>query len=261
MPVDTTTLLYPMSGFIVGILVGTTGVGGGSLMTPLLILLFGIHPGTAVGTDLLFAAATKFAGTAFHGLKGTVDWRITGRLALGSIPATFVTIDVLHAFAGSSSSYNRLLAPILGVTLLLTAVSLLLRRPILAFADRHWEPPRPAAVATLTVVAGVVLGVLVSLTSVGAGAIGMAALVFLYPRAPAVQLVGSDIAHAVPLTLAAGIGHWYLGSVDWSLLGLLLMGSVPGILLGSTIATRVPGGALRTILALTLVVAARQLLV
>ena len=260
MPIDPMWFLYPLSGFVVGMLVGTSGVGGGSLMTPLLILLFGIHPATAVGTDLLYAAVTKTAGTAFHGLKRTVDWRITGRLAMGSIPATAVTIYVLHRFVGQGVSYNQLLAPVLAVTLLLAALSLLLRNWLLGFAERHGEPPKPATVMVLTVLTGLVLGVLVSLTSVGAGAIGMAALVFLYPRAPTVRLVGSDIAHAVPLTFAAGIGHWYLGSLDWHLLGLLLTGSVPGILLGTYVATRVPGRVLRIVLAITLLVAARQLL-
>jgi uncharacterized membrane protein YfcA len=241
-----------------------TGVGGGSRMTPLLILLFGIHPSTAVGTDLLYAAVTKTAGTVFHGFRGTVDWRITGWLATGSMPATLLTIYALHRAAVQGVALGPILAPVLAVALVVTAICLVLRQPILAYAERHLRPPRAATVATITVLTGVVLGILVSLTSVGAGAIGMTALVLLYPRYPTVRLVGSDIAHAVPLTLIAGLGHWYLGAINPSLLGALLIGalligSLPGILIGSYAATRVPGVVLRSILAVTLVLVARQL--
>ena len=228
-------------------------------MTPLLILLFGIHPATAVGTDLLYAAVTKSLGTAFHGLKGTVDWRITGRLAAGSVPATLLTVLLLHYWSPPSGTYQKILLPLLACVLMLTAILLVFRPAILAYAEKRMAPPRPATVVSLTVLCGVVLGVLVSLTSVGAGAIGMTALVLLYPRHATVRLVGSDIAHAVPLTLLAGLGHWYLGSINWPLLESLLIGSLPGILIGSYLATRIPGRVLRPILAVTLVLAARQL--
>jgi uncharacterized membrane protein YfcA len=253
--------LYAMSGLGVGILVGMTGVGGGSLMTPLLILLFGIHPSTAVGTDLLYAAVTKTAGTAFHGFRGTVDWRITRLLASGSIPATLLTIFMMHRAATQGVAYGQILAPVLAVSLVLTAICLVLRQRILDFAARRVPEPRPATVAGITVLSGVALGVLVTLTSVGAGAVGMTALVLLYPRHSTVRLVGSDIAHAVPLTLLAGIGHWYLGAINLPLLGALLIGSLPGILLGSYAATRVPGVVLRSLLAVTLLLVARQLVV
>jgi uncharacterized membrane protein YfcA len=251
--------LYSICGFAVGMLVGMTGVGGGSLMTPLLILLFGIHPATAVGTDLLYAAVTKTAGTAVHGFRRTINWRITSRLATGSVPATLLTVFFLHRSATHGVSYNHMLAPVLAFTLVMTAVSILFRQKILNFVGKRFGEPRPSTVTLLTVISGAVLGILVSLTSVGAGAIGMVALVVLYPREPTVRIVGSDIAHAVPLTLLAGVGHWYLGAIDWSLLGSLLMGSLPGILLGSYLATRVRGGVLRPILAVALVLAARQL--
>jgi uncharacterized membrane protein YfcA len=251
--------LFSICGFAVGMLVGMTGVGGGSLMTPLLILLFGIHPATAVGTDLLYAAVTKTAGTAVHGFQRTINWRITSRLAMGSVPATLLTVFVLHRSATQGVSYNQMLAPVLAFTLVLTAISILFRQRILNFVGKRLGEPRPSTVTLLTVISGAVLGILVSLTSVGAGAIGMVALIVLYPREPTVRIVGSDIAHAVPLTLLAGVGHWYLGAIDWPLLGSLLVGSLPGILLGSYFATRVGGGVLRPILAVALVLAARQL--
>lgn len=251
--------LYSVSGLFVGCLVGLTGVGGGSLMTPLLILLFGVHPATAVGTDLLYAAVTKSVATAVHGLKGTVDWPITLRLAAGSVPTTVLTIALLHNVSDHGHSYAQVLSPVLAVSLVLTAVSLVLRRQILNLATRHLTEMRPAMVTTLTVLSGAVLGVLVSLTSVGAGAIGMTALVLLYPRHEIVRLIGSDIAHAVPLTLLAGIGHWYLGAIDGGLLVSLLIGSVPGVVIGSQVAARAPGAVLRPILAVVLLVAARQL--
>lgn len=253
--------LYALSGFVVGCLVGITGVGGGSLMTPLLILLFGVHPATAVGTDLLYAAVTKTAGTAMHGARRTVEWPITARLAAGSVPATLATLFVLHRGTAQSAgaSYPHALALILAVSLLLTAITLLLRPWILAYAAQQEKAIGPRIVMLLTVLSGVVLGVLVTLTSVGAGALGMTALVLLYPRVPVLRLVGADIAHAVPLTLIAGAGHWWLGEVNGQMLVSLLVGSLPGIVLGSYVASRIPGAVLRFVLAATLTVAAWQL--
>ena len=245
--------LYSASGFFVGVLVGLTGVGGGALMTPLLVLLFGIHPTTAVGTDLLFASITKTGGTLVHGLSNTVDWKITRRLASGSVPATALTLLLLAYFKhGSAEGASGLITTVLGVALIATAVALVFRKWILDFfANRVGEFSESRA-RFLTVVLGVVLGVLVSLSSVGAGAIGVTVLLILYPRLPVARIVGSDIAHAVPLTLIAGIGHWFLGSIDWSLLGSLLVGSLPGIAIGSYITARIPDHVLRPILASTL---------
>ncbi len=251
--------LYVLSGFFVGLLVGQTGVGGGSLMTPILVLLFGIHPATAVGTDLLYASATKSVGTLVHGLNHTVDWRITGRLALGSIPATLVTLFAISRLAPGEPVAGHLITLVLGVMLLLTALSLIFRRPFLALMEPAQERISPRVAARLTVAVGVVLGTLVTMSSVGAGALGVTALLLLYPRHSMAVIVGSDIAHAVPLTLIAGVGHWWLGSVDWPLLSSLLCGSIPGIILGSWLSARVPDAVLRPLLAAVLVVVGGRL--
>ncbi|CAN7544822.1 sulfite exporter TauE/SafE family protein [Phenylobacterium sp. LjRoot225] len=242
--------LYSLSGLAVGFLVGLTGVGGGSLMTPLLVLAFGVHPATAVGTDLLYAAATKTVGTGVHGFKRTVQWNIVGRLAAGSIPATLATLWFMHERNGEGAS--GLITVTLGWALIVTAAAVLFRKTIVsAFASRatgleRWQ------VSALTVLLGAILGFLVSLTSVGAGALGMTVLLILYPRTDIPKLVGSDIAHAVPLTLIAGVGHWMLGSVDWTLLISLLSGSIPGIIVGSLLGSRTPDRVLRPLLATTL---------
>lgn len=241
--------LYSISGFGVGLLVGFTGVGGGSLMTPLLVLLFGVHPATAVGTDLLYAAITKSAGAVMHGINRTVDWRITGLLAAGSVPAALATLAFL-AHVGQSRDTAKLISVALGYALLATAASFLLRRFILDAANRRRsESPTSRKTALLTIATGIALGIVVTLSSVGAGALGITALILLYPMLPIARIVGSDIAHAVPLTLAAGLGHWAMGSVDWTMLASLLIGSIPGILIGSHFAPRVPEALLRGLLA------------
>ena len=246
--------LYVLSGFMVGMLVGQTGVGGGSLMTPLLVLLFGVHPATAVGTDLLYAAATKTAGTFIHGMHGTVDWRLTGRLASGSIPAAVLTLLALSLFDPMSPATAHFISEMLGAVLILTAIALVLRNWILAAGITQSAGLDERRRTRLTIATGAVIGVLVTITSVGAGAIGGVALVMLYPRRRMATIVGSDIAHAVPLTLVAGIGHWIVGSVDWLLLISLLCGSIPGIAIGSTLSADIPDAVLRPILAATLLV-------
>jgi len=244
--------LYSASGFFVGALVGLTGVGGGSLMTPLLVLLFGIHATTAVGTDLLYAAATKTVGTAVHGFSKTVDWGIVGRLAAGSVPATVATLLILSRVEKQIGAANHLITVVLGFALIVTAVAILFRKIIVDFFQRRTGPGGPKHATAITIALGAILGVLVSLSSVGAGAIGVTVLLILYPTLPAARLVGSDIAHAVPLTLIAGLGHWLIGQVDLHLLVSLLVGSVPGIIIGSLVAARVPDRVLRPILASTL---------
>lgn len=252
--------LYSMAGFGVGLLVGLTGVGGGSLMTPLLILLFGIHPATAVGTDLLYAAVTKTAGSAVHGFNGTIDWRVVRRLACGSVPMTVVTMLVLSHVGIESPAARNLITVFLTLALFSTAITLIFREKIVARYATRLGALQPQHVATLTILVGAALGVLVSITSVGAGALGVTALILLYPNLPTARIVGSDIAHAVPLTLAAGIGHWFLGSIDADVLVSLLVGSIPGILIGSYAASRIPEMALRLVLAATLIVVATKMI-
>ena len=235
--------LYSVSGLVVGALVGLTGVGGGSLMTPLLVLLFGFHPGTAV-----------------HGANKTVDWGVTGRLALGSVPTTIASVYLLYRLGVHGQVASHLISISLGVALLLTAVSIIFRQQLVAYSTTHWKEPAPQTKALLTTLLGAVLGVLVTLSSVGAGALGVTVLIFLYPRLPVARIVGSDIAHAVPLTLIAGLGHWWLGSVNFQLLGSLLIGSIPGIIIGSYLTGRIPETVLRPILAAVLVLVGVKML-
>ncbi len=252
--------LYVASGFGVGFLVGMTGVGGGSLMTPLLILLFGIAPVTAVGTDLLYASMTKTAGSLVHGFNRTIDWPLVGRLALGSVPASILTLIALYLLRVTGGEANTLITKTLSIALLFTAVCLILRRFLLAFYVSKVGELSPKLTARLTTLTGVILGVLVSLTSVGAGALGVTALILLYPRMDVRRIVGSDIAHAVPLTLVAGAGHWLQGTINEMLLASLLIGSLPGIFIGSYFVPRIPEPVLRFTLAIVLVLVAARFL-
>jgi uncharacterized membrane protein YfcA len=245
--------LYVLSGILVGGLVGLTGVGGGALMTPILILLFGVHPGTAVGTDLIYASVTKTGGSIVHGYNRTIDWRVVGRLAIGSMPATALTIMALYYLHIESKTTQLLITRVLGFALLFTAVSLLVRKPLMKWYGAHVSEMDPGRVRRLTILTGAILGVLVSLSSVGAGAIGVTALVFLYPKMEPRRIVGSDIAHAVPLTLIAGIGHSFLGSINWHILESLLVGSIPSIIVASLVAARASETSLRVTLAIVLV--------
>ncbi len=252
---------YPLSGFLVGALVGFTGMGGGSLMTPILILLFGVAPPAAVGTDLLFAAGTKSAGMHVHAYRGNVEWRIVGLLAAGSVPGALATVYAIGRAPAHSPVADHIVTLAIGVALLIAGLGLLFRSAGDRLAGKLTAGLRPSVKPALTVFLGLVLGVLVSLTSVGAGAVGIVVLRHLYPELPAVRLVGSDIAHAVPLTLLAGGGHWLIGDVQLALLGSLLLGSIPGICLASHWAHRVPEELLRRVLGgVLLVIAARMLM-
>ncbi|MGV3480079.1 MAG: sulfite exporter TauE/SafE family protein [Sphingobium sp.] len=253
--------LYSLAGLFVGILVGMTGVGGGSLMTPILVLLFGFHPAVAVGTDLLYAAVTKSVGSAVHGWRRSVEWRIVGRLAAGSLPAACLSLLVLSHMGRPSAATAHLITVALGLALLATGLSLVFRRQILAWSSAHRVDRGEVRTTTLTILLGVVIGVAVALTSVGAGAIGATVLLALYPRLSISRIAGTDIAHAVPLALVSGIGHWWMGNVDVSLLASLLLGSVPGIVIGSLVASRVDEGRLRLILAVTLIIVGVQLII
>lgn len=246
-----------LAGFCVGVVVGLTGVGGGSLMTPVLVLLFGIHPATAVGTDLLHAAITKSGATVVYARRGDVEWRITGLLASGSLPAALGTLYLLHHVLRQPAN-PRILTLALGVTLVVTALALTWRARLRRLS--RLPPDAQARHPALTVIVGATLGVLVTLSSVGAGALGIAALLYLHSRLAAIRLVAADLAHAVPLTLAAGLGYWAFGDVDGELLISLLVGSLPGIYLGSRCAGYLPERLLRIMLATTLALVGGRLL-
>jgi uncharacterized membrane protein YfcA len=253
---------YTLSGLVVGFIVGLTGVGGGSLMTPLLVLFFGIPPATAVGTDLLYASITKTGGIWVHGRRGNIDWRIVGWMALGSVPAAILTTWALAVFRLKDQQFSALISSVLGVALILTALAIFFRERVRRASRDRAESglsPSPQRLALASVATGVVLGLLVTISSVGAGAIGMVALLWLYPRLPSVKRVGIDIAHAVPLTAVAGLGHFYLGTVDFTLLGSLLLGSLPGIYLGSHASGLFPERVMRPTLACMLMLIGARL--
>lgn len=253
-----------VAGFGVGILVGMTGVGGGALMMPFLVLLFGVPAQIAVGTDLLFAALTKMVGASFHGVRGTIDWKIVRQLSIGSLPAAAATGWVVHVLERESFDMDRLILDALGVMLALTAVGLLAKNRVHEGGRRlrvgwaiQFKRMQPAA----TLLAGALLGFVVTSTSVGAGALGAVALVYLYPlRLTPAKLVGTDLAHAIPLACVAGASHWLMGNVDWTLLGWMLLGSFPGVLLGAQWATRAPSAVLRPILAVLLLASGARIL-
>ena len=247
------TLSYIVSGFAVGLLVGMTGVGGGSLMTPLLTLLFGVPPSVAVGTDLAFASITKSAGTLTHRLRGTIRWDIVKRLCIGALPAAVVSTLALKSFGTLSPEIGQIIRYSIAASVLLTVVALIFKGRMLAWINAHPEKQLQGnKLAAATIIAGAVLGVLVTVSSIGAGAIGATLLVMLYPRMTSAEVAVTDIAYAVPLTAIAALGHWWLGSIHWELLASLLVGSLPGITLGSWVARSVPEKFLRVLLAMTL---------
>lgn len=245
---------FTIAGFAVGFIVGMTGIGGGSLMTPILVLGFGIQPAVAVGTDLLYAAITKCGGIFVHNSKGSVEWRIVGLLAAGSIPTSIAMVFALRWLDARSIDVGTLITSTLSVALILTSLAMLFKERLHRFAenDQRFDILRTLHqryLTHITVFTGIILGVLVTLSSVGAGAIGTAALFFLYPRMSSVKIVGTDLAHAVPLTAVAGIGHATIGTVDYGMLISLLIGSLPGIYLGSHTASRLPDRVVRPALA------------
>ena len=251
-------IAYTFAGFAVGFAVGLTGVGGGSMMTPLLHLGFGIPIAVAVGTDLLYAAVTKVSGVWVHSRRRTIRWDIVGRLALGSLPASLATVAVIEHFQLHGHAFASVITATLSIALILTAVVLVLRPFLRDFVGREGRFPRLLAfhrrwVGELTVLVGVALGVLVTLSSVGAGAIGTVMVLLLYPGLGAASVVGTELAHAVPLTLVAGLGHWHLGTVNFTLLAALLVGSIPGVYVGSRLGAKLSDGALRPVLAVMLV--------
>ncbi|WP_050466134.1 sulfite exporter TauE/SafE family protein [Herbaspirillum chlorophenolicum] len=255
------TVSYVVSGFAVGLLVGLTGVGGGSLMTPLLTLLFGIHPSVAVGTDLAFASATKTAGTLAHRFKGTVRWDIVRRLSYGALPAALATTLLLKHFGAVSDGISLVIRYSIAISVFLTVIALLFKGKLQGWLNAHPERQLQGAdLCNATIIAGAVLGTLVTISSIGAGAVGATLLVLLYPRLSPAEIAGTDIAYAVPLTAIAALGHWWLGSINWELLATLLLGSLPGITLGSLAARAVPEKFLRGLLAITLTSVAVKLI-
>jgi len=252
---------YALAGLFVGFVVGLTGVGGGSLMTPIL-LHFGITPASAVGTDLLYAALTKSGGVHVHHRKGNIDWRITLFLAIGSVPAALLTLWILHSSGLDTATVNKMIKKSLGWAMLFTALAILFKQKIMEYSHRNdvWVTrmtPKQQDIATI--ITGLVLGAVVTLTSIGAGALGTVVLFLLYPLLPTVRLVGTEIAHAVPLTLVAGMGHASFGNVDWTLLLNLLAGSLPGIYIGSHLANRAADRYLRPALAIMMMYAGSKL--
>ncbi|MDC8786711.1 sulfite exporter TauE/SafE family protein [Roseateles koreensis] len=241
-------------GFGVGAIVGVTGVGGGSLMTPLLLSVFRLSPAVAIGTDLWFAAVTKLSGSAAHARHGHVKWRITSLLLAGSVPASIMTVILMHTIGLSKGGASTLTFS-LGIALLLTAVVVAFKKSWQAIGLRLEKIIPESRKPALTIASGVLLGVLVSLSSIGAGAIGATLILLIYPRLETRYIVGSDIAHAVPLTLVAGIGHATLGNVNWALLVPLLMGSIPGIWLGAQLTRRLPESVVRGLLCASLLMA------
>lgn len=253
--------LLAVTGLMVGAIVGLTGVGGGSIMTPLLITVFGVPAPVAVGTDLACAAVTKTAGTVAHRAARNVIWGIVVLLALGSVPAAIATLTILATAHLAPHDLDRLVRESVGVALLLSIAVLLLREPLRRWASRSTGVRRACRYRpALTLVVGAAIGFAVALTSLGAGAIGAAFLALLYPELEAAEIAGSDIAHAVPLTAVAAAGHAWLGTIDWTLLLALLAGGIPGIVLGSLGSRRIPARALRFALVATLTLAGVKLL-
>ncbi len=254
-------LTYIVSGFAVGLLVGMTGVGGGSLMTPLLTLLFGVSPSVAVGTDLAFASITKSAGAFTHRLRGTVRWDIVKLLCYGALPAAVATTLALKQFGRVDDSIGQVIRYAIAGSVMLTVVALIFKGKMLAWLNAHPERQlQGRALTVATVLSGLGLGVLVTISSIGAGAIGATLLVMMYPRLSSAEVAGTDIAYAVPLTAIAAFGHWWLGTINWTLLGMLLIGSLPGITIGSWVARAVPEKFLRVLLAMTLTGVAAKLI-
>ena len=251
---------FILAGVLVGFCVGITGVGGGSLMTPILISLFRIEPHIAIGTDLLYAAISKFCGSMVHAKKLNIVWPIVLWLALGSIPASIVTHWILEHYLSGSSSYKAILTTVLGFMLTLTGISIVFRAQIEMFFAKY----RKAQISELeqnfdikgkkiyVVIMGIVLGVFVTLSSVGAGAFGIMALILMFPNLPMIRIIGSDVVHAVLLTSVAGFAHMTSGNVDFHLLGWLLVGSIPAIIIGTLISSRLPERLIRKILGITL---------
>lgn len=254
---------YALAGALTGFVVGLTGVGGGALMTPILLIFFGVSPTTAIATDLWFAAITKLVGARVHHTNGNVDWQVAKRLWLGSLPMALLIVVIVSL--GAQVAKVDWLTKAIGIVVLITAIGLLVAPKLVAYAKgrRIGQPERFKAIQPgLTVISGGVLGLCVALTSVGAGALGSVMLLYLYPlRMTPHRLVATDIVHAIPLAVVAGLGYLFAGMVDWWMLASLLVGSIPTVLLGSLLAGKIPGRAVQLALALVLIAAGIKVLV
>lgn len=259
----TLDLSFALTGLLVGTVVGATGVAGGALMTPILVMMFGIAPTTAVGTDLLYASATKLFGTAVHQKHGTIDWQVVRRLATGSLPAAALTLWWMES-SGVGAIKDGVIIVAIGAALGVTALGMFFKEQLHSFGTRlrsidleKFRAMQPG----LTMLAGAILGAMVTLTSVGAGAIGTVMLVYLYPvRLNGGRLVGTGLAHAIPLTLLAGLGHLSLGNVNLPLMLNLLAGSIPGVLVGSLISARAPAKLVQNTIAAVLLIVSYKML-
>lgn len=258
-------LLFILSGFFVGFIIGMTGVGGGSLMTPILVLGFGIKPVIAVGTDLLYASITKSAGVFAHQKHGNIQWKIVFLLSMGSVPASFLSIFLIKYMKINHINYEQLITLVLGGALIFTSFFLLFMDKLNQISLNNnsgvLKLIRYKYRKVITISMGVLLGVIVTLSSVGAGVIGAAFLFFLYPRYKSIKIVATDIAHAIPITAIAGLGHAHIGTVDYSLLINLLIGSLPGIVLGSYLGTKLPDKLVRPLLAVVLFIIGLKLII
>ena len=252
---------YILAGVLVGFCVGITGVGGGSLMTPILISLFKIEPHIAIGTDLLYASISKFCGSMVHARKLNIVWPIVIWLAVGSVPASFATSWLLEHYLSHSQHYKVILTVVLGFMLTLTGISIIFRTQIEKFFAKYRSSSPDSLVQHANfdaskrpyiVLMGMVLGVFVTLSSVGAGAFGVMALIIMFPNLPMIRIIGSDVVHAVVLTMVAGLGHLSTGNVDFHLLVWLLLGSIPAIIVGTLISSKMPEKLIRRVLGLTL---------
>lgn len=240
------------SGFLVGFIVGMTGVGGGSLMTPILVLVFSVKPVVAVGTDLLYAAITKSGGIFFHQKRKNIEWDIVFLLCIGSIPASLLAIFILKYLIAKGINYEPIITITLSISLILTSLGIFLKPYIQKIATKNFLNINLLLQryrTPLTIIAGVLISILVTLSSVGAGVIGTAILFILYPHLKTTKIIGTDLAHAIPITLIAGLGHWHLDTVDFTLLISLIIGSLPGVFLGSYMSTMIPDKIIRLILA------------
>ncbi|BCJ55809.1 UPF0721 transmembrane protein [Actinoplanes sp. NBRC 14428] len=252
-------LTLALAGLGVGIVVGLTGMGGGALMTPILVLVFGVPPVAAVSSDLAASAVMKPFGGWVHARRGTVNWRLVGWLCLGSVPSAFLGVLVLRLL-GDDASVQHTIKVALGVALLLAAGGLLLKAWV-SRRQRGDAPPQPITVRPLpTILLGVGGGLIVGLTSVGSGSLIIVALLALYPKLRANDLVGTDLVQAVPLVLSAALGHAFFGDLQLDLTAAVLLGSIPGVLIGARISSRAPGGIVRTALVIVLLASALKLL-